>query len=100
VCFEGKAGGAHARVHTRAMETYVVRLWTPVDMVEENVRLVVVLLWEVMLLRKAGVLKVVVADLNAARGVVTLAAAELEKSARERRMEADIICGGCWGRQG
>jgi hypothetical protein len=43
-----------------------------------------------MLLRKAGVLKVVVADLNAARGVVTLAAAELAKSARERRMEADI----------
>jgi hypothetical protein len=46
VCFEKQGWDAHVRARTCRSETYVVRLWTPVDMVEENVRLVgVLMLW-------------------------------------------------------
>ena len=61
----------------RCKETYVVRLWTPVDMleVEENVRLVL-MLCVLLLVKVLKVVAVLGLVLNAVRGV-TLAAAEL-----------------------
>jgi len=59
-------------------------------MVEEYVRLVVVL-WLVMLLSRVGVLKV--AGLNAVAGGVTLERAKLVRSAARERRTADILFG-------
>lgn len=80
-------------------ETYVVRLWTPVevDMVAEKLRLVVVVMLWLNGAEERKVAVAVVADLNADVGGVRLRwSAELAR-VRERIREADIV-EGVWGR--
>ena len=99
--FRAQGWRANAGARVCVESTYVVRLWTPVevDMVEEKLR-VVLLVMLVMLLLKVREKVAGLFSLNASGVVATRRGDwdELLKNARERVRDADIleVCGWSW----